>query len=102
MFRIVLLAAVCAVATTTIAFAEDWYEVSATRSGASIVDVDSRRQEQNAFIVMRRVHPGVEQYQGIPIIGTQFRLEFDCQGNRSRTIEFSAVDLDGRVPDGLR
>jgi hypothetical protein len=102
MFRIALLAAACGIAATTSALAENWYVISATRNGASIVDVDSRRQEQNAFIVMRRVHPGVRKIRGIPIIGSQFLLEFDCQKSRSRTVEFSLIDLDGRVPAGLR
>ena len=83
------------------AVAESWYVIKADSQAAVIMDADSRKLDQDAFITTRDAHPGIRPHEGVPIVATQFRLEFDCKGNRFRTIDFAAIDLDGHVPAGL-
>ena len=75
--------------------------ITATRTDATIIDADSRKSDGGVYVTTRVVHPGIKEYGGIPIIASQFREKFDCKAGRFTTVEFAAIDVDGRVPDGL-
>ncbi len=99
--RAVILVPLLIVLGSRCAMAESWYVVKADAQAARIIDADSRRLDQDGFVTIRVVHPGFDATKKLPIIATQFSLEFDCKGNRYRTIDFALIDVDGRIPAGL-
>jgi hypothetical protein len=101
MFRGFCLGVALAAAVVGGVRAESWYVIAATRTGATIMDADSRKSDQGVYVTTRVVHPGIREFQGIPIIASQFRGEFDCKASRFRTVEFAAIDLDGHISPSL-
>lgn len=97
----ILFAGAMVIAAAGGASAENWYVISASRNSAVLMDADSRKTAPVVTLNARVLHPGIREYQKHPIIASQFTFEFDCKANRMRTIAFSAVDVDGRTPEGL-
>jgi hypothetical protein len=101
MFRRIVIGIALAAIFVGSANAEAWYLISAARTGATILDADSKILDQNVYLVIRVVHPGISVYQSTPLIASQFKDEFDCKANRFRTVHFAMIDLNGHVAKDL-